>query len=154
MRFSRSSPSRCPWSGRIGISASARPERAAAPLLGHDFRNQRDEIRVARKVVGLVERAVRFALDVAQMDEVDARRKFARHGDEIIARVRAERARAEGEAAGLQRHGGEQFSHILGGGEHPRQAKNREGRVVGMDREPRALLFRDRGDLAHEGDEV
>ena len=127
---------------------------AAAALLAHQFGDERDEVDIAAEVVGLEERAVRLALDVAQMGEMDPRPEFARHGDEIVRRVRAERAGAERDAAGLRRHGGEQFAHVLGGRQHARQAEDREGRVVRMDGEARALLFRRLGDLAHEGDQV
>ena len=83
-----------------------------------------------------------------------ARAELARHGDEIVLRVRAERAGAEGDAAGGRRDGGEELAHVLGGRHDPRQAEDRERRIVGMDGEPRALLFGDFRDLAHEGDEV
>ncbi len=117
--------------------------RAAALFLGHQRRDERHQVRIAAEVIGLEERAVRLALDVAQMDEMHAGPELARHGDKIVRRVRAERAGAERKPAGRRRHGGEELAHVVGGREHPRQAEDRKGRVVRMDGEPRPLLFRD-----------
>src|SRR5208282_3425933 len=77
------------------------PLVAAAPLLAHQLGHEGDEVRIAAEMIGLGERSVRFALDVAQVDEMHARPELPRHGDEIVRRVRAERAGAERGAAGF-----------------------------------------------------
>ena len=85
----------------MGIAASARPSPLAALLLRHQRRDEADHVGFAREMIGLEKRAVRLALDVAQVGEMDARAEFERHRDEIVLRVRAERAGAQRDPASL-----------------------------------------------------
>ena len=77
-----------------------------------------------------------------------------RHRDDIVPRVRAERAGAKGHAVGVRRNGCKQLAKVVRGRHDAGQAEEREGRIVGMDRKAHAFLLGDGGDLAHEFDQI
>ena len=149
-----SSPSRCPWSGRIGISASARPSarRRSSSVISAATRRTMS-VSPARWSASKNEPSG-SRLTLRRWAKCTRGPNSLRHGDDIVLRVRAERAGAERHPVGVGGHGGKQLAQVIGGRHDPRQAKDRERRIVGMDGEAHALLLGDGGDLAHERDEI
>ena len=96
------------------------------------------------EMIGLVERTVRLALHVAQVDEMDARREFLRHRHQIVLRVRAERAGAQREPAGLRRHAANSLRTSSAVDITRGRPKIGKDGSSGWMREPRALLLGDR----------
>ena len=108
----------------------------------------------AAEMVGLMERAVGLAGDIAQVREVDARTELAHHRRQVVLGTGAVRAGAEGQPVRRTVGGREDAAGVLGGRDDARQAEEREGRVVRVDAEPQAVFLRHRDDLAQEMGEV
>ena len=129
----------------------------AAPFLGGDGGDQGHHVGAAAQMLGLVEGAadlVALALDVAQMEEMHPVTEALHHAGQVVVRPGAERARAERDAVG---GAVDRLHHrsIVGLGRHdPRQAEEREGRVVRMTAEPNADLLGNRHDRLEKGGEV
>jgi len=83
------------------------------------------------------------------VDEVDPVLEAVDHGEDVVVGPRRERARAEAEAVRRRRRRGEDRSEVRLRAHDARQAEERHGRVVGVDREQDAGGLgrgRDRGD--------
>ena len=112
-----------------------------------------NHIRIAVQMFGFIKRIIGNASDLAKMREMNARREFADHGEQIIVGARSIRADAKGEAIRGRVGSGKDRSRIIRGGNHSRNAKKRLRRIVGMNRQAHAQLFRDRRDFPEELDE-
>ena len=117
-------------------------------------RHNADHVGIAVEMLGLVERAVGLARGVAQMREMHAWAEALRHGHQVVLGIGAIGTGTERDTVGRAGHGVEEFLRILRSGIDARQAEERKGRIVGMDRQPDAHLFGGLGDLAHEEEEM
>src|SRR6266568_5767606 len=91
-----------------------------------------------RGMGGLVKLAVTRDPDVATVCEVNAPSQPTDHGRQIVLGARAERAGTERQAVRRTVHECHEALQRSGTGDDPRQAEDRPGRVIRMDREPHA----------------
>src|SRR5215469_7137467 len=105
-------------------------------------------------MLSLVEGTVRFTRDLPQVNEVNPRRKFAHHGDQIVVGPRSVRANTERQPVSGHITAVEDFPSVRSGRDDVRQAKKGERGIVGMNSQSNSEFFGNRSNFAEEGDQV